>query len=276
MELRCAGALLRLPATARSRSLLAYLIVHRKRPHPRERLADLFWPNRPRTKSLRSLSTALWRIRRTLPPGDYILADVHTVQFNPHSDYWLDVEAFEQEIKEARGKAQDTRCREQDAKRKEEGGLNPASCILHLASCVQLYRGDFLEGLYDDWCLEERYRLEGMYLEALERLVTLHERLDQPEAALRYGARLLTRDPLREDIHRTIIRLQVRLGNRAEAVRQARRCRAVLRSELGMDLAPETTALCDELLGPVWRRESVEPILWCSSPGRQASGNPAS
>ena len=83
--------------------------------------------------------------------------------------------------------------------------------------------------------------------------MAVHEALDQPKAALRYGDRLLACDPLREDVHRAVIRLQVRLGNRAEAVRQARRCRAVLRSELGVDLAPETAALCDDLLGPAWR-----------------------
>ncbi|MCK4448979.1 MAG: AAA family ATPase, partial [Anaerolineae bacterium] len=123
---------------------------------------------------------------------------------------------------------------------------------------VVLYKGDFLEGFYDDWCLEERYRLEGLYLEALERLVAAHETLAQPEDALRYAGLLLARDPLREDVHRTVIRLHVRLGNRAEAVRQARWCRAVLRTELGIEPQSETVALCDELLGPAWRREPGE------------------
>lgn len=253
MELRYAGAPLRLPATSRSRSLLAYLIVHRERPHSRERLATLFWPNRTRTRSLRSLSTALWRIRCVLPPGDHILADAHAIQFNPRSDYWLDVEAF-----------QVSSCMVSDSKNLELETMKPETLkseCERLQRAVALYRGDFLEGFYDDWSLEERYRLEGMYLEALERLMVLHETLDQPEEALRWGNRLLACDPLRENVHRAIVRLLVRLGNRAEAVRQARRCRAVLRSELGVEPAPETVALCDELLGPAWRREPGEPFL---------------
>lgn len=241
------------PATLKARSLLAYLVsssrVHRDRACPREQLADLFWPDRPRDKALRSLSTALWHIRRILPPGDHILADAQTVRFNPHSDYWLDVEEFESRV-------QDTRSKMQDAE-----FLLPASCLLPLASCIQLYRGDFLEGFYDDWCLEERYRLEGLYLGALERLMAAHEALTRPEEALRHAGLLLARDPLREDVHRTAIRLHLRLGNRAEAVRQAHWCRAVLRTELGIEPAPETTALCDELLGPAWRREPGEMII---------------
>jgi len=89
-------------------------------------------------------------------------------------------------------------------------------------------------------------------------LVAAHETLAQPEDALRYAGLLLARDPLREDVHRTVIRLHVRLGNRAEAVRQARWCRAMLHTELGIEPQPGTVALCDELLGPAWRREPGE------------------
>ena len=70
MELALGETPLPLPATARSRSLLAYLVTCRERPHPREWLADLFWPDRPRDKALRSLSTALWHTRRVLPPDN--------------------------------------------------------------------------------------------------------------------------------------------------------------------------------------------------------------
>ena len=93
-ELRGGDEPLPPPATLKARSLLAYLVsssrVHRDRACPREVLADVFWPNRPRDKALHNLSTALWHIRRVLPPGDYILADARTVRFNRGSEYWLD------------------------------------------------------------------------------------------------------------------------------------------------------------------------------------------
>jgi len=101
---------LRLPATLKARSLLAYLVVHSDRACPREQLADLFWPDRPRDKALRSLSTALWHIRRALPPGDYILADARTVRFNRESEYWLDVEEFESRM-QGRVRGWRPRCR---------------------------------------------------------------------------------------------------------------------------------------------------------------------
>ncbi len=71
-----------MPATLKSQSLLAYLIVHRRRPHSRDRLAELFWGDRPERKARRSLSTALWQIHRCLPRDDLypLHSDHHPVQ----------------------------------------------------------------------------------------------------------------------------------------------------------------------------------------------------
>jgi len=247
-ELHCGDEPLPLPATLKARSLLAYLVIHRDRPSAREMLAGLFWPDRPRDRALRSLSTALWHIRRVLPPGGYILAAAQTLQFNSTSDYWLDVEEFQL----LGSKVSSSPDLEPETVRRE---------IERLQRAVALYRGDLLESFYDDWCLEERYRLEGFYLRALERLVAAHEAVSQPEEALYYAGLLLAHDPLREDVHRTAIRLHVRLGNRAEAIRQAHSCCVVLRTELGIEPETETIALCDELLGPTWRRESGREAL---------------
>ncbi len=235
-ELSMGERALPLPATLKARSLLAFLAIHRARACPREQLADLFWPDHPREKALHSLSTALWHIRRALPSGDFILSDAQEVRFNPHSDYWLDTEALETTIK---GQLR-------------SGRASPDPDVL--AGAVRLYRGDFLEGFYDDWCLEERYYLEGLYLTALEWLVAYHQREGQDQEALHYAELLLDRDPLREDVYRTVIRLHLRMGHRAEALRRARQCQTVLQAELGADPEPETAALCDQLLGPAWRQ----------------------
>ena len=257
-ELRSGDQLLPPPATLKARSLLAHLVIRRDRVHTREQLADLFWPDRPRAKALRSLSTALWHIHRALPRGDFVLADAQTVQFNAASDYWLDTEEFQVSGSSVSGSPN----LKPETMRPETVRLE----VKRLEHAVALYRGDFLEGFYDDWCLEERYRLEGLYLEALGRLVAAHEALDQPQEALRYAGLLLARDPLREDMHCTAIRLHVRLGNRADAVRQAWWCRAVLQTELGIEPMPETVALCDELLGPAWRRKPDQDALTRRSP----------
>jgi oligopeptide transport system substrate-binding protein len=133
---------------------------------------------------------------------------------------------------------------------------------------IQLYRGDFLEGFYDDWCLEERYHLEALFLGALERLITLHQEQGEPEAALEYVRWLLLRDPLREDIHRRAMRLHARRGDRAAILHQYHQCQATLRDQLGIEPAPETTALCQELAGEVPRAPALPASVPYPVPGR--------
>ncbi|MEJ2747681.1 MAG: winged helix-turn-helix domain-containing protein, partial [Anaerolineae bacterium] len=48
------------------RALFAYLILHPHRPHNREQLADILWPDAPADRVRRNLSDALYRLRQTL------------------------------------------------------------------------------------------------------------------------------------------------------------------------------------------------------------------
>src|SRR5512139_3550947 len=156
------------PPTLKSQSLLAYLVHHRRQPHPRDQLAGLFFGERTEHKARRSLSTALWHIRRCLPNDSFLLSDPQTVQFDPQSPIWLDVEEFE--------------------------ALAVRSEAASLHSAIGLYRGDFLDGFYDDWIICERDRLESLYLETLARLIVVYEAGKDYQAALATALRLLDRD----------------------------------------------------------------------------------
>ncbi len=226
------------PPTLKSQSLLAYLILHRHRPQPRDRLVGLFWGDRPERKARGSLSTALWHIRRCLPHAEFVLSDPYTVQFDPLSELWLDVEAFETQVSH------------DDA--------------ASLQSAVALYRGDFLDGFYDDWIINERYRMESLFGEALARLMVGQEANGEYAAALATTLRLLDKDPLREDAHRLAMRAYCRLGQRNVALEQYHRCREIVLEELGAEPMVETTQLYQAILegqfevGPVPEALPVE------------------
>ena len=53
-------------ATDKGRALLAYLAVESGRPHRRETLLDLFWPDRPPAAARNNLRQALYRLRQNL------------------------------------------------------------------------------------------------------------------------------------------------------------------------------------------------------------------
>src|SRR5437879_7106005 len=79
-------------------ALLAYLVLEADRPHRREALAGLLWPEQTEDAARTSLRQALSHLRRALgdataaPPS--LLVERETVQFNQAGDYWLDVAAL--------------------------------------------------------------------------------------------------------------------------------------------------------------------------------------
>jgi DNA-binding SARP family transcriptional activator len=77
------------------RGLLAYLAVESSRPHARETLAALFWPDHHNHSAINSLRSALAYLRsaiadRTADPP-FLLITHDTIRFNPAADFRLDV-----------------------------------------------------------------------------------------------------------------------------------------------------------------------------------------
>jgi DNA-binding SARP family transcriptional activator len=101
---------------------------------------------------------------------------------------------------------------------------------------IALYRGDFGSGS-DISELLERERLRVVCLTVLAQLADAHFELANHRQALANALRLLAIDPCREDAHRMVMRAHVRLGSRAQALRQYNLGRMILADEF--DVAPE-------------------------------------
>lgn len=222
-----------------ARTLLAFLLLQSHRALPRDTLAAVCWGERPNEQARACLNTALWRLRRALAPAnaaatDFLLTNgAGEVGFNWDSDHWLDLTVFELQAAAFLAAPTDT--------------LTPA-CIANMESAVGLYSADLLEGFYEDWALQERERLRLIYLSCLARLMQHHARQDAHQQGLNYGQLILRHDPLREEVHRQVMRLHWRAGERDRAVRQYQLCREVLAAELGIPPMPETEALFAQIV----------------------------
>ncbi|WP_222273120.1 AfsR/SARP family transcriptional regulator [Modestobacter marinus] len=114
------------------------------------------------------------------------------------------------------------------------------------ASAAEFYRGD-MYACDDLRAVVERERLRALHLSLLSRLADQHFDQHRYAQALRYAGRLLAADPCREDAHRLVMRCHVRLGERAQALRQYRTCARILEAEFGAGPEPLTDALFDRI-----------------------------
>jgi DNA-binding SARP family transcriptional activator len=117
-----------------------------------------------------------------------------------------------------------------------------AQAIEAYERAVALYGGDLAAGS-DIAELLERERLRVACLTTLARLADAHFDLADYQQALCSALRLLSVDACREDAHRMVMRAHVRLGSRAQALRQYNLCRSILLNEFEAVPEPATERL---------------------------------
>src|SRR5437762_1988338 len=220
--------------TARLRSLLAYLVLHRDIPQQRQHLAFLFWPDVTEAQARNNLRQLLHQLRQAFPDVEHFLsADTHMLQWHPVTPFHFDVAKFEQALTEAAAATQ----------RNDQHLLQTA-----LEQADSLYRGELLPGCYDEWILPERDRLRQRHLQVLEQLLRLFEVQGDNVTAIRYAQRLLALDPLSENLYRRLMRLFALNNDRASALHVYHTCVTTLQRELGVDPDPATREIYERLM----------------------------
>lgn len=217
----------------KEQELLSYLLIYRDRHHPRETLASLLWGDTSTSRSKKYLRQALWHMQSALeikePQGPQVLRIEHDwIQLNLSCECSLDVAVFEQAYAATQG---------------VPGKQLDSSSAALLKNAVELYKGDLLDGWYQDWCLFERERLQNMYLCILDKLMCYCEEHSEYEVGQSYGATILRYDRARELTYRQLMNLHYLAGDRTGALRQYERCVTALDELLGVKPERRTTAL---------------------------------
>ena len=85
----------------KAQALLAYLAVEADRPHSREELAGLLWPDYAEASARANLRSVLANVRRVLNDRNaalpFLLIAGETVQYNCAADQQVDVAVFERQ-----------------------------------------------------------------------------------------------------------------------------------------------------------------------------------
>jgi len=229
IELARGGERLTLPASKKTRALLAYLAVTGKA-HRRERLCSLFWdtPDDPRG----ALRWSLSKLRAIVdePERPRIVTDRDTVA--------LDTADFEIDVHEAR-------------RRLAEGVESVATS--ELEKVAALNRGEFLEGLelpncpdFEAWRAAEREEARALQRRTLTQLVATLA--DRPAEALPHARALAAVEPYAAASHLSLLRVLAAAGRMREAEEQFAASSRIL-AEASANSARELDAAWQALRG---------------------------
>lgn len=242
------------------RALLAWLALEADRPHRREALAGLLWPEQPEKAARDGLRNALTTLRRAIgddtadPP--YLFITREAIQFNAGSDHLLDAAEFNHLID------QTTRHRHR----------HPGAC--HVCAgwrreAADLYRGPLLAQFslpdsaeFESWLLARREEMHRAALDAFERLADYHLWRADYDAARYFAGRQLAYESWHEPAHRQAMLALAWKGERGAALKQYQACARALDEELGVTPEGETRLLFEQIRdGPPPRQRRAAPAV---------------
>jgi DNA-binding SARP family transcriptional activator/energy-coupling factor transporter ATP-binding protein EcfA2 len=204
-------------------AMLALILLQRGQTISRESLAFTLFPEADETSALAELRRYLYLANKSLPasPDDpWLIVDSETVRWNTAGDAFVDIIAFERLAANAETQSE----------------------------AIEMYGGDLLEEIYDDWVVGERERLRARYLaiasESLERYRTGRAFA----AAIACAKRILASDPWREDTLRALLAVRYESGDSAGALAEYELFAKRLRDELAIAPMPETSAVRQAIL----------------------------
>lgn len=212
----------RLPgATPRHRSVLAYLLLHPGTVIGAERLISAIWgmtpPDTARSQ-IHAAITGLRRVLRAAGAAEVLATRAAGYVVRPEPGQ-LDLEEFTSQVA--------------DAQRLADG--DPEEAVRCLRAALDLWRGPALADVKADYVEAARARLEDRRLAAVERLAELELALGRHADLVDELSAHVVAHPLRERLAGHLVLALHRSGRQHDALAVARRFRAALADQQGLD-----------------------------------------
>lgn len=223
--------------TRRARDIFCYIATRKNRRVPKDVLIEAFWGDENIDAIEKNFHPTISHIRKALNSRqafkqNYIVFRDGAYQLNPEYTYRIDTEEFLSHIAGA------------ESAKKEKNGTE-LRCELE-AAC-ELYRAEFMEGLYEDWAEEERNFYGEQYLWVLNSLAKLEFSEKRWAEAMKFANQILTIDPYREDLHRLVIKVFFAQGMPAAAKKHFEQMQNIFDEELGIEPSAQTRRVYADL-----------------------------
>lgn len=225
--------------TKRARDILCFIASRRHRRASKDSIIDTFWGETDFDAVEKNFHPTISHIRKALNSNqalkqNFLLYRDGDYQLNPEFSYRIDTEEFDRFVSEG-----------EQARRARDF----TSCIESYEKAIALYRGEFMQGSYDEWVEEQRSYYREKHLQMLEALAAVAQNAEDWTRSLQLAHEILRDDPFREDIHCMIMRAHAALGNRMAVKEQYDALRRLLKKELGVEPVAETQKVYQELIG---------------------------
>ncbi len=224
--------------TKRARDILCFISSRRHRRAAKDTIIDTFWGEADFAAVEKNFHPTVSHIRKALNSrqplkqnfllyrdGDYLL--------NQDFAYSIDTEEFDQLVMAAAA-----------ARR---AGQHARQIELYEQACA-LYRGDFMQGTYDEWVAAQRAYYREQHLRMLEALALAAQAAADWPRTLQLAQEILRADQFREDVYCMLLRAYSALGQRGAVKEQYELLRRLLHKELGVEPAAETQKLYHQLM----------------------------
>jgi DNA-binding SARP family transcriptional activator/tetratricopeptide (TPR) repeat protein len=217
----------------RAIALVAFLAAHAEARQARQLIAGLFWPDSTDAQALTNLRRELHHLRQVLGGEPSLTVTARDLCWRDTQTCRVDMRVFDLACEAARQAAE-----------AGDGG----QALRHATTALAQYRGDLLPGMYDDWLLPVRSRLEDQCVQMCDLVSDAKAHSGDLAGAMEAARRRIQLRPLEEAGYRTLMQLQADLGDRAGAVSTYHHCASVLDRELGIIPDPVTRQAFQRLL----------------------------
>jgi predicted ATPase/DNA-binding SARP family transcriptional activator/tetratricopeptide (TPR) repeat protein len=216
------GKILDALGSLRSQVLLTYLALETGS-HRRHYLANMLWPESSEDKALTSLRVVLSELRKGV--GDYLDISRTDIAIHPDSQISLDVRELERSV--VLGKTE---------------------------SALNIYRGDFLTGIYipgsteyENWRRWEDERIRILLTTHLEERIRNRISLSRYQEVEGLSQNLLKIDPFNETANQCYALTLAMSGHRSAAIKHILAYSKLLLDDLGIEASPEIIDLKDKI-----------------------------
>lgn len=205
--------------TDKIRGLLAYLAVEQGRPHRREALAALFWPDLPDKQARGNLRLSLHRLRQTLDKASPDLSAA-LLEITPTAVQWSSgvAQVDYVQLRESLTAV---------ANHPHPQAENCPVCLPQLETAAARLQGELLAGFsvadslpFEEWLLVQREYIHQQGLRLFSLLAAAQMERAAYDAAYAYAQRQLALEPWYEAAHRQAMQALAWQGERERALAQ--------------------------------------------------------